>query len=84
MFIEHRRQARRGGFQIGSLFFHEHPQQAECLVWNLSDLGAMIEVETSTIIPSYFRLIATSLGINRGCKVVWRDGRKIGLEYIRG
>jgi hypothetical protein len=82
MFIERRRQPRRNGFKTGSLLRHDDPQPTDCLVWDLSDFGALIEVEKSADVPANFRLVATTLFLDRECKTIWRDGRKIGVAFV--
>jgi hypothetical protein len=79
---ERRRQPRRNGFKTGSIFVDDSPEEVDCLVWNLSDFGALLEVETGTELPSKFRLIAAFLFIDRECKTIWRDGRKIGVAFV--
>ncbi|GJD59725.1 pilus assembly protein PilZ [Methylobacterium dankookense] len=79
---ERRRQPRKNDFKTGSLFFHAAPQQVDCLVWNLSDFGALIEIPDEVEIPSHFRLIATSMNIDRSSMSIWRANRKIGVAYI--
>lgn len=79
---ERRRQRRRNGFKTGSIFVSAELNEVDCLVWNLSDFGALLEVETGTELPSQFRLIAASLFIDRECKTIWRDGRKIGVAFV--
>lgn len=79
---ERRRQPRRNGFKTGSIFVGDRSNEVDCLVWNLSDFGALVEIETGTELPSHFRLIASSLLIDRECKIIWRDGRKIGVAFV--
>jgi hypothetical protein len=79
---ERRQQPRRNGFKTGSIFAGDGANEVDCLVWNLSDFGALIEVEIATDLPSQFRLIATALFIDRECKTIWRDGRKIGVAFV--
>ncbi|MCJ2088369.1 hypothetical protein MKK88_20610 [Methylobacterium sp. E-005] len=78
---ERRRQLRRDGFKTGSIFVGNNPNEVDCLVWNLNELGALLEVETGSGLPSHFRLVAASLFIDRQCTTIWRDGRKIGVAF---
>ena len=79
---ERRRQPRRNGFKTGSIFAGDDAHEVDCLVWNLSDFGALVEVEAGTELPSQFRLMAAPLFIDRECKTIWRDGRKIGVAFV--
>ena len=81
---ERRRQPRRNGFKTGSILVSDNPGDVDCLVWNLSDFGALIEVEPGVTLPCEFRLVAVPLSIDRQCMTIWRDGRKIGVAFILG
>ena len=81
MFVERRRRPRRNAFKLGSIIINEKLSPLDCLVWNANDHGAMIEVSPDVMLPETFRLIATSLFIDRACRVVWRNGRKVGVEF---
>lgn len=79
---DRRRQLRRDGFKTGSIFVGDDPNEVDCLVWNLSDFGALLEVQTSTELPNQFQLVSASLFIDRLCTTIWRDGRKIGVAFV--
>lgn len=82
MLNERRRQPRRNGFKTGSIFVGDSPDEVDCLVWNLSDFGALLEVETGMELPARFQLVAASFFIDRKCQTIWRDGRKIGVAFV--
>ncbi|AWN43129.1 pilus assembly protein PilZ [Methylobacterium durans] len=82
MFVERRQAPRRNAFRLGSLFFHEEPHCLHCLIWNVSDFGALIEVEPHASPPRRFRVIATALNLDRNAMQTWRDGRKIGVAFV--
>jgi hypothetical protein len=82
MFVERRRSRRRDAFKMGGIFFSERLPPLDCLVWNVDDHGAMLEISPDAALPEVFRLIATSLFIDQGCNVVWRSGRKVGVEFV--
>jgi hypothetical protein len=81
MFVERRRKPRRNAFKLGSIIINEKSLPLDCLVWNANDHGAMIEVSPDVMLPETFRLIATSLFIDQNCSVVWRNERKVGVEF---
>jgi hypothetical protein len=81
MFVERRRKPRRDAFKLGGIFVNDKSPPLDCLVWNANDQGAMIEVSPDTVLPVTFRLIVTSLFIDQACRVVWRNGRKVGVEF---
>jgi hypothetical protein len=53
----------------------------DCLVRNMSDGGANLEVESQTGIPSSFELVITVEHSNHHCHVVWRKARRIGVTF---
>ena len=81
MDTERRRQRRDDAFKTGTLFFAEGRQCADCLVWNLSMFGAMLEVEDETEISNSGRFICERLYADRAYRMIWRDGRKLGIEF---
>jgi hypothetical protein len=53
----------------------------ECLIRNLSATGAALDVNSPLWFPDAFELVTTSDGGSRHCRVVWRDGRRIGVVF---
>jgi hypothetical protein len=54
----------------------------ECLIRNLSESGAMVEVKGMTTVPDQFTLIIKPEIIRRLCVVEWRVGQRIGVTFI--
>ncbi|AUD00202.1 pilus assembly protein PilZ [Bradyrhizobium sp. UASWS1016] len=53
----------------------------DCTVRNLSKTGAALEVESPVGIPHKFTVVIESDRIRRGCHVVWRKERRIGVMF---
>jgi PilZ domain-containing protein len=53
--------------------------RVECILRNVSNTGAAIEVETPLGIPEHFNLLAG--GSSRPCRVVWRKQKRIGVTF---
>src|SRR6266480_3948444 len=53
----------------------------DCLVRNMSDEGANLEVESQIGIPNSFDLVIDSEHSNHQCHVVWRKARRIGVAF---
>ena len=51
-----------------------------CTMWNLSETGACLEVETPIGIPDDFALIVKDEPL-RDCHVTWRTARRIGVQF---
>jgi PilZ domain len=55
----------------------------ECLVRNISDDGACLEVNSPASIPDDFNLVIRPDNIFRTCQVAWRAPDKIGVHFVR-
>src|SRR3569832_767795 len=55
-----------------------------CILSDISDTGARIEVPYPDKVPDRFRLWLTESGTaRRMCTVVWRQARQIGVKFER-
>ena len=54
-----------------------------CLVRNLSETGAAIEVPNESGIPAQFELRIVRLGLIMLCRVVRRKDYRIGVAFVR-
>jgi hypothetical protein len=54
----------------------------DCIIRNMSDTGASLEVEGPTGIPDDFTLLIRPEIIKRSCHVVWRTDRRIGVRFL--
>jgi PilZ domain len=52
-----------------------------CLVRNMSDTGAALEVENQIGIPPIFDLVITTDHFARSCRVIWRKEKRIGIVF---
>jgi hypothetical protein len=53
-----------------------------CVVADVSDVGARLGVENSKTVPNNFVLLLSASGKpKRKCRVVWRKGAEIGVEF---
>lgn len=55
-----------------------------CVLSDISDTGARIDVEDSTTVPDNFMLLLSNNGsARRKCRVVWRKPRQVGVKFGR-
>jgi hypothetical protein len=54
----------------------------ECVIRNMSSTGAKIELAAPIALPDTFKLIIKPEIITRSCKVVWRSGHRIGVQFV--
>ena len=53
-----------------------------CSIVDISEIGARLALENETEIPDEFVLLLTPKGTpRRNCRVVWRDGLALGVEF---
>jgi hypothetical protein len=52
-----------------------------CIIRNLSDGGAKLEVEKVAGLPNSFDLFARGLD-RRSCRVAWRALREVGVQFL--
>jgi len=52
-----------------------------CMVRNMSDTGAMLDVTSPVGIPEHFTLILQADGRRMPCRVAWRKEKRIGVAF---
>jgi hypothetical protein len=53
-----------------------------CVVSDVSDSGARVDVQDSKILPDHFVLLLTSSGAaRRYCRVMWRKPTQVGVKF---
>ena len=78
--VEHRRSPRLRTIKGGSIIFGL-TATIDCIIRNMSDAGASLEVANPGGIPGEFTLLIRPEIIKRKCHVVWRTGRRIGVRF---
>jgi len=66
--------------KISSLAGHS---VAECIVVDISETGARLAVRIPEVVPDYFRLNYGAKSITPKCRVRWRRGKELGVEFFR-
>jgi hypothetical protein len=54
----------------------------DCLIRNLSDRGARLEIDSARVPVDEFDLIILPETLNRKCRVVWRRPKSIGVRFV--
>ena len=54
----------------------------DCLIRNLSDTGAALEIDSSLVAVDEFNLVILPEYLNRKCRVVWRKPKWIGVRFV--
>jgi hypothetical protein len=59
-------------------------QRHGCVVSDVSDSGARIDVQDSKVLPDHFVLLLTNTGAaRRYCRVMWRKPTQVGVKFAR-
>ena len=84
-YSDHRRQGpRRALNRPAWLICEQSPQPILCLLVNISDRGARLQVQPDTSLPEQFDLaISLDRSITRHCKLIWRDGAAVGVRFVK-
>lgn len=53
----------------------------DCVVRNMSVLGAQLECDISAGVPDEFTLHIPARGVERRAKVMWREKRSLGIRF---
>jgi len=80
--IEHRKSQRYRVFKAATIAF-DGAAGVSCVVRNISDGGACLDVASPFGIPGDFDLHMVSDHAARSCHVVWRAERRIGVAFHR-
>ena len=56
-----------------------------CVIVDISETGAQLEVPVGAEIPIEFALlIGGNANVRRRCRVVWRSGNRVGVQFAAG
>lgn len=81
MLVNRRPEFRKDAFKFGTVR-REGAVDLPCLVWDLSSMGAKIEIADSDAAPDAFTLLVGEEGQPIPCKAIWRSGPKIGVAFL--
>jgi hypothetical protein len=77
---ERRRTIRHRVFKAGTIRFNK-AGAINCIVKNLSPVGAYLEIESLAQIPDEFTLAISKDQVTKECAVIWRDSHKMGVQF---
>ncbi|HEY1474472.1 MAG TPA: PilZ domain-containing protein [Pseudolabrys sp.] len=80
--IREKRNARRQPLRYTAWLAVTAEQRHGCVVSDISDTGARIDVQDAKAIPDYFVLLLSSNGAaRRFCRVMWRKPTQLGVKF---
>ena len=78
---EHRRSPRQRSLKGGTITFGTYPS-VDCIIRNISDKGARLEVQSAAAVPDHFMLLIKPELLKRSCRVAWRENQNIGVQFV--
>ena len=79
--IEKRAAQRHRVFKGGTITFEN--SGIACIVRNMSESGAAIDLDTSATLPQSFTLSIARDSFVRNCRAVWRSDKRVGLAFVQ-
>src|SRR5947209_14866698 len=76
-----RRDRRQRVYKQARIVFNNGYAVFDCVVRNISQGGAMLEMETLLGIPRSFQVLLDHDAKARPCKVVWRTNKRMGIAF---
>ncbi|MGV7033792.1 pilus assembly protein PilZ [Methylobacterium symbioticum] len=69
-------------FSAGHIIGDGAVDRIRCLVWNMSDTGALVEVGAEEAVPQRFDLVTATDQMTRRCEVIRRTGARLGVAFV--
>lgn len=78
---DRRRDDRISSHKRGVIKFGPTGQELSCTVDDLTVVGAGLHVATTFGLPKVFRLTVDGEIETRYCRVIWTDGKRVGVSF---
>ena len=79
-----KRKSRRRPIRYSAWMALENDKLHGCVLSDVSDTGARLDVDDSEAVPEHFMLLLSGTGsARRSCRVVWRQPGQIGVVFER-
>lgn len=80
--LEKRLQPRRNTMIIATIVFDGGNSRMDCVIRNLSEGGAKLEVASARVVPGSFDLMVPGHRPQH-CRVAWRALRELGIQFMQ-
>lgn len=81
LLVDKRHSFRHRTLKGGRIAFHNGGSTLDCVVRNLSAIGARLEMASTLGIPDAFELVFVDGLPTRGCGVAWRSATALGVHF---
>jgi hypothetical protein len=79
-----KRETRKSLSQPGWITLEGGFAARQCVVQDLSTTGAKVTIDDPNSLPTKLRLaFSRDARTGRGCEVVWRRGKSVGVKFVR-
>lgn len=78
---ERRHEDRQRTLKSGKIVFNNKRSVIDCLIRNLSDRGACLQIDSSNGIPEQFELQIEATRNLQPCRMVWVTDTRLGIEF---
>jgi hypothetical protein len=78
---ERRKSQRHHSLKGGRIVFHDGHSTLSCVIRNLSDKGAKLQIANVLGVPAEFSLRFDDGSPPRQCAVIWEKGSTLGVEF---
>jgi hypothetical protein len=82
LIMEERRQSPRQRTYKGGRINADRAGSLDCIVRNISETGACLEISSDLIAANQFNLVIMPEFLVRRCQVAWRKPQKMGVRFI--
>jgi len=79
--VERRQAERHKSFLRGCIYFNNHRSAVDCLIRDISSLGARLIFSDSVAVPDAFDLFVPRKEQTLKARVQWRQGDEIGVAF---
>ena len=80
--VDHRRQVRRRMLKGGTIAFNGRHSTMPCVVRDISDTGARLQVAQSNGVPDTFELLIDLDGFEAHVEIAWREQTEVGVRFL--
>jgi hypothetical protein len=79
-----KRETRKSLHQPGWITLEGGFAARQCVVHDMSTSGAKVTIEDPNTLPAKLRLaFSRDARTGRNCEVVWRQGKSVGIRFVR-
>jgi hypothetical protein len=79
---ERRTSTRQRTVMRGCIYYNKRSAAADCLVRDVSDNGARLELSENVVIPDLIELYIPKREETRHARVLWRHDNEVGVAYV--